>query len=79
MIVHFQSELKTFFRFGVGMGIESIPFSMMDESETADLENMGDTAVPITSIWNIKKLEKKEELYRLASMFKHASDRGYLD
>jgi Ecdysteroid kinase-like family len=28
-----QSELKTFFKFGVGMGIESVPFSMLSESD----------------------------------------------
>lgn len=61
------------------MGIESIPFSMLDDSETADMDSMGDTPVPITSIWKLKKLEAVEDLHRLADIFKHASDRGYLD
>lgn len=61
------------------MGIESIPFSLLEDSETADMDQMGDEAVPITSIWKLKKLEKKEDLHRLADIFKHASDRGYLD
>lgn len=61
------------------MGIESIPFSMMDDSETADMESMGDEAVPICSIWLLKKLENEQDLHRLADIFKHASDRGYLD
>lgn len=61
------------------MGIESIPFSMLEDSETADMDQMGDEAVPITNIWKLKKLEKDEELHRLADMFKHASDHGYLD
>lgn len=71
--------MKTSFRFGIGMGIESIPFIMMDDSETADMDSIGDEAVPITSVWKLKKLEKKEHLQRLADIFKHASDRGYLD
>lgn len=71
--------MKKNFRFGVGMGIESIPFSMMEDSETADMDAIGDEAVPIDTIWKIKKLEKKENLQRLADIFKHASDRGYLD
>lgn len=75
----FQSELKSFFRFGVGMGIESIPFSMMDDSETADMDSMADEAVPITNIWKLKKLTNEQDLHRLADIFKHASERGYLD
>lgn len=75
----FQSELKSFFRFGVGMGIESIPFSMLDDNDTADMDKIGDTAVPITSVWILKKLKSEQDLHRLADIFKHASDRGYLD
>jgi hypothetical protein len=76
----FQSELKTYFRFGVGMGIESIPFSMMDDSDTADLDQIeGDEAVPITSIWTLKKPETKQDMHRLADIFKHSVERGYLD
>lgn len=61
------------------MGIESIPFSMLDDHETADMDSMGDEAVPITNIWILKKLESDQDLHRLADIFKHASDRGYLD
>lgn len=61
------------------MGIESIPFSMMDDSDTPDMDSMGDEAVPITSIWKLKKIEDREGLQRLADIFKHSSDRGYLD
>lgn len=61
------------------MGIESIPFSMLDDSATPDMDSMGDEAVPITSIWKLKKLEAEEDRRRLANIFKHASDRGYLD
>lgn len=72
--------MKSFARFGVGMGIESIPFSVMDDSETADFDQIkGDEAVPITDIWTLKKLESEKDQKRLADIFKHASDRGYLD
>ncbi|KAG5668327.1 hypothetical protein PVAND_016271 [Polypedilum vanderplanki] len=75
-----EAELKSFARFGVGMGIESIPFSVMDDNETADMEKIkGDEAVPITDIWILKKLENIEDQRRLADIFKHAVDRGYLD
>jgi len=71
--------MKEFGRFGVGMGIESIPFSMMDDNDTADFDQIsGDDAVPITDIWIMKKLDTREKQERLADIFKHASDRGYL-
>ena len=71
--------MKSSFRFGVGMGIESLPFIMMEDSETPDLDSFGDEEIPITNIWKVKKLQKKEDLQRLADIFKHASDHGYLD
>jgi hypothetical protein len=40
---------------------------------------IGDEAVPISDIWTFKKLESEQDLHRLADIFKHASDRGYLD
>lgn len=61
------------------MGIESIPFSMMDDSATPDMDSMGDEPVPITSIWKLEKIKDEEGRHRLADIFKHASDRGYLD
>ncbi|CRK91419.1 CLUMA_CG005088, isoform A [Clunio marinus] len=74
------NELKTFFRFGVGMGIESIPFSTMEDNETADMDQIiGDDAVPITNIWILKEMENMQDQHRLADIFKHASDCGYLD
>lgn len=72
--------MKRFFRFGVGMAIESIPFSVMDDDETSDLSLIeGDEAVPIMDVWHLKKLTKLEDLQRLADVFKDASDRGFLD
>lgn len=62
------------------MGIESIPFSVMDDSDTADFDQIkGDDPVPITEIWILKKLENVQDQKRLADIFKHATERGYLD
>lgn len=75
-----EKELKSFGKFGVGMGIESIPFSVMDDSETADLDKIeGDKPIPIIDIWTIKRLQDEKDQRRLADIFKHAVDRGYLD
>ena len=72
--------MKQFGRFGVGMGIESIPFSLMDDSDTADLDKIqGENAVPITDIWILKRLENENDQRRLADVFKHAVDCGFLD
>jgi hypothetical protein len=35
----FQAELNQFARFGVGMNIEAIPFSLMDDDKTAVLDS----------------------------------------
>jgi hypothetical protein len=62
------------------MGIESIPFSVMDDADTADLDSIqGDEAIPITDIWTLKKLTNEEDQRRLADIFKHAYECGYLD
>lgn len=62
------------------MGIESIPFSMLDANDTADMDQItGDDPVPITNVWILKKLKNDQDRHRLADIFKHASDRGYLD
>lgn len=61
------------------MGIESVPFSVMDDSETADLDAISDDKpVPIESIWVLKPIENPEGRKRLADIFKHAVDMGYL-
>jgi hypothetical protein len=71
--------MKQFFRFGVGMAIESVPFSMMSDDDTFDMESIGDEPIKLTDIWKLNKLEKLDELHRLADCFKHAVERGFLD
>ncbi|GAB0088175.1 uncharacterized protein DMENIID0001_025620 [Sergentomyia squamirostris] len=75
-----EEEMKKYARFGVGMGMESIPFSIMPESDAFDLDSIqGDQAVPLEEIWALKPCETKEGRLRIADMFKHATERGYLD
>ncbi|XP_059610934.1 uncharacterized protein LOC132257897 [Phlebotomus argentipes] len=76
----FQEELRKYARFGVGMGMESIPFSVMPESDAFDLDSIqGDEAIPLQNIWVLKPIATKEGRLRLANMFKHATERGYLN
>uniref|UniRef100_A0AAG5CYM7 CHK kinase-like domain-containing protein n=1 Tax=Anopheles atroparvus TaxID=41427 RepID=A0AAG5CYM7_ANOAO len=73
-------ELKQYARFGCGMGIESIPFSLLDESEVPDLDKItGDEAVPIEKIWIMRPLKTQAGRLRLIDMFRHAISMGYLD
>lgn len=75
-----QKELHEFARFGCGMGIESIPFSLLDESEVSDLDQIqGEEAVPIDQVWLLKNIKTQDGRRRLADMFKHADSCGYLD
>ncbi|XP_075158945.1 uncharacterized protein LOC142232117 [Haematobia irritans] len=73
----FMSELKEFGRFGCGMGIESIPMSMLDEDEIADLDEISPDSV-LVDVWNLKPFQQQEKRQRIADMFKHVIDQGYL-
>lgn len=72
-----MSELKEFGSFGVGMGIDSIPCSVMDDVSDSD-EIIGDEAVPIVTVWILKPIQNKEGRRRLADMFKHAVSVGFI-
>ncbi|XP_055605910.1 uncharacterized protein LOC129754074 [Uranotaenia lowii] len=75
-----EKELHEFARFGCGMGIESVPFSLLEEHECPDLDLIqGEEAVPIEKVWILKNIKTKEGRQRLADVFKHAIDCGYLD
>lgn len=72
-------EMQERASFGVGMGIESIPFSVMDDDEAGDLDAIqGDEAVDVTTVWILKPIKNKEGRLRLANMFKHAVQMGYI-
>ncbi|XP_013112262.2 uncharacterized protein LOC106090573 [Stomoxys calcitrans] len=72
-----MDELKEFARFGCGMGIESLPMSMLEEDEIADLDEITADSV-LVDVWNLKPFEQPEKRQRIADMFKHAIDQGYI-
>ncbi|KAM7350016.1 uncharacterized protein ACRADG_008710 [Cochliomyia hominivorax] len=72
-----QSELKEFARFGCGMGIESLPMSMIEEHEVADLDEVKEDSL-LVDVWNIKPFEEPAKRQRIAEIFKHAIDQGYI-
>ncbi|XP_064538307.1 uncharacterized protein LOC135428315 [Drosophila montana] len=72
-----QEELKQFGRFGCGMGIESLPMSLIEDDEVADLDAIVEDAV-LTDVWNITPFEQPAKQQRIAEIFKHAIDQGYI-
>ncbi|XP_052902739.1 uncharacterized protein LOC128310196 isoform X2 [Anopheles moucheti] len=75
-----EKEFKQYARFGCGMGIESIPFSLLDESEVPDLDKItGDESIPIETIWILRPIATQAGRLRLTDMFRHATDMGYLE
>lgn len=76
----FDDQLKKYARFGVGMGMESIPFSVIDDADVADLDQIeGSEALPLEHVFTIRPLKTKEGRLRLANAIKHGVDNGYLD
>ncbi|XP_073833395.1 uncharacterized protein [Musca autumnalis] len=73
----FLDELKEFARFGCGMGIESLPMSMLEEDEIADLDEISADSV-LVDVWNLKPFQEQHKRQRIADMFKHAIDQGYV-
>lgn len=75
-----DDQLKKYARFGVGMGMESIPFSVIDDADVTDLDLIeGVEAIPLEHIFIIRPLKTKEARLRLANAIKHGVDNGYLD
>lgn len=74
-----MDEMRQWACFGVGMGIESIPFSVMDDEEAGDLDTIqGEEAVDVTTVWILKPIKTKVGRLRLGDMFKHAVQMGYI-
>lgn len=73
------NEMRESAFFGVGMGMEAIPLSIMDESELSDLDSIEcSEGVPISEVWPIKPIKDQPGRQRLADVFKHAIDQGYM-
>lgn len=74
-----KEEMKLFARFGVGTAIEAIPVSIMPEEDTADMDAIeGTRPLTLPEIWRLKPIEDKGGRRRLADVFKHAVEQGYL-
>lgn len=71
------AEMQQFARFGCGMGIESLPMSLLEYDEVSDLDEIGDHT-KLHDVWNLKPFKDAEKQQRIADMFKHAIDYKYI-
>lgn len=73
-------EMRQVGRFGVGMGMESLPFSIMQDADVPDLDKLtGGKAFVLSDVWVLEPIEDAAGRRRLADTFRHACDQGYLD
>lgn len=76
----FDEEMRQWARFGVGMCMESLPFSVMDDADTVDLDEIeGDEALPLETVFVMRPIKTQFGRKRLADALGHGIDCGYLD
>lgn len=74
------SELISYGRFGCGMALDSVTFSVMDDDVTPDLSTIeGEFPIPVNQILVAKPIKDPVGRRRLVDVFKHAIDCGYLE
>ncbi|XP_063988978.1 uncharacterized protein LOC135168572 [Diachasmimorpha longicaudata] len=75
----FLKEVKEQFVHGLGFCLESIPLSMLEDSEAFDLDIIkGDKPVNIADVWTLKPIKEAVKRRRLADALVDAIDRGFL-
>ncbi|KZC04967.1 PREDICTED: uncharacterized protein LOC107193292 [Dufourea novaeangliae] len=76
----FMKEVKEQFIFGVVLALEMIPFSLLDESESFDLDAIikNDQAVDVDDVWTVSNIKTQNGRLRLANVIAHAVENGFL-
>lgn len=75
----FKQEVQKYGKFGLGMGIESVPISMMTSDSVADLDSLpGDQEFPLETFWKIPLIDSKEGRLRVADLVKFSVEQGYI-
>lgn len=76
----FMDEVKEQFIFGAIFAMEMIQFSLLDESDTFDLDALivNDTAVDIADVWTLSNIKSQSGRLRLANIVVHAHEKGFL-
>ncbi|KAL5287167.1 hypothetical protein ACFFRR_008232 [Megaselia abdita] len=73
-----RQELTEFGRFGCGMGIESLPMSMMEDEDVADLDALTIADPVLTDVWKIYPFKEEFKRRRIAECLKHGIDSGFI-
>ncbi|XP_058118077.1 uncharacterized protein LOC131289431 [Anopheles ziemanni] len=74
-----SNELEQFGRFGCGIAVESIPLSLLDETEVPDLDKIETTeALPLEQVMTVRNIKTSAGRRRLLDVFRHAYECGYL-
>ncbi|XP_017753218.1 PREDICTED: uncharacterized protein LOC108545910 [Eufriesea mexicana] len=75
----FMNEVKEQFVFGMIFAMEIIPVSLLDESDTLDLDNISDeNGVDIADVWILSHIKSQSGRLRLANIIVHAVQKGFL-
>ncbi|KAL6263305.1 hypothetical protein P5V15_006103 [Pogonomyrmex californicus] len=76
----FMKEVKEYFIVGLVFATESIPFCLLDPSQSFDLDAIikGNDAVNIADVWTLSNIETSSGRRRLADAIVHAVENGYL-
>lgn len=76
----FMREVKENFIFGLTFAMESVPFCLLDPSQSFDLDAIvkGDEAVNIADVWTLSNIETSSGRQRLADIIVHAVKNEYL-
>lgn len=73
------ADIKENAVFAVGMSMEAIVMSLLNDNEVADLDMIqGDEEVPLESVWILPKFQDSERRKRAAFLIKHSVDRGFI-
>jgi len=72
--------VKKNFIFGLVFALESIPFCLLDPSQSFDLDAIikGNEAVNIADVWTLYNIKTSSGRQRLADVIIHAVENGYL-
>lgn len=75
----FEEEVKEQSIHGLNFALESVPFSVMEESEAFDLDDLikTDDAVDVAEIFNVQNIKTSEGRRRLAELILHAHSKGF--
>ncbi|XP_050089389.1 uncharacterized protein LOC126573372 isoform X1 [Anopheles aquasalis] len=74
-----EKELDQFGRFGCAIAMESIPLSLLDDADVADLNSIeGTEAVPLEEVLVLGNISSREGRRRLVDVYRHAYECGYL-